>query len=126
MVLVVELHQSHNLDSGIVVTSILEKVSVTHDQGAIENIIVSVVLVEDVLDVVDGVGLTGRSVMNVGLCRVQVLEHLSKARLSAVRFLVMMFLLNLNKVLKMHFAPRVTESHSDASESTISRVAKVC
>ena len=113
---VVELHQSHDLDSGVVVA--LEQVSVSVDHGAVEDVIVAVVLVQDVPDVVDGVGLAGRRLMNIGPGGVQVLKPM----------MLMGFLttsLRSNQVLKVHFASFITEGHSDASKATVSRVADI-
>ena len=50
-----EVHQSHNLDSSVVVTA--QRVSVSHDHGTVEDVIVLVMLIQDVLDIVHGVGL---------------------------------------------------------------------
>ena len=87
--LVVELHQSHNLDSGVVVA--LEHVSVSHDHRAVEDILIGIVLVDDVFNVVDGVGLAALRIVGVGYGGVQILEQLSKGFLRV--FGVLLFFL---------------------------------
>ena len=81
-------HKFELLDTGVVVSG--HKVSVSHDQSAVEDIIGGVMLVQDVLDVVHGVGLMGRRLVNVGRGGVQVLKQLSKGALRN-RFLGVFF-----------------------------------
>ena len=81
-------HKFEFLDTRVVVSG--HKVSVSHDHSAVEDIIGGVVLVQDVLDVVHGVGLLGRRLVNVGRGGVQVLEQFSKGALRN-RFLGVFF-----------------------------------